>query len=641
MVAIGGFSGARRPAPGKPVKGNAMKKWITLAVSFLLAISFIGDSRAEEDQKPAEESAFRVALAYGKTNLEKFSHVLEAYKSVLHEEGVPVEVIDSESLLAKSPARFAKNAPVLIFPDDVATVVPGALASWADKYLEAGGNVAVIFNAGVMNRDKAFLDRAVFADITGVNYITYTKRQDKAYSMGVVQFRDEAARDQFEIPMGKALNGVLTNYMTGPLEYITARVDATKDLKDSEIYAYVIPKNDQQRFPGIVVRNVRKGKVVYVNVPLGYHKAYGDDLPMRAVLREFLFREIGIPHLCNTPSAKGGLVINWHIDAGYEIENVPELIKKGFFPTDLPTSLHVTAGPDNNKIGDGEGIEACGKGKKLVEQIMPLGEVASHGGWTHNWLCEKAFANDLTDEEFQELVQKNNRCIKSLTGKPLYEYSSPCGIFHQPVASRLMEKEGIIAYYYTGDIGSAPNRTFFDSKMTSDRVIAFPVMPYGKAASLSELDDAKISKEEIIKWLYDYPEYVIRNKTIRMFYSHPNDLTSGETAKLQPAFLEWLAHLKKLQSEGKLLVRPMRYFADFLLRFYATKYRFSLQDDSGRIALSNPKGLKDISVAIPKSKFQKPDDAGLRVVEDDRYYYAVIQDDIPEKTIHFEGLESR
>ncbi|MEM2915597.1 MAG: hypothetical protein QXH91_09420, partial [Candidatus Bathyarchaeia archaeon] len=141
------------------------------------------------------------------------------------------------------------------------------------------------------------MEESIFTNILGLNHITYTKLLDGSYTIGHLKFKDDKSRDYFEIPLGKVVEGnFLSGYQYGALEYPVARNEAKSELKEDEIYAYTITK-DGDSCPAIVLRSYKNGKALYVNLPLGYAKAYTDDLPLRAVMRTFLFKEVKIPHL--------------------------------------------------------------------------------------------------------------------------------------------------------------------------------------------------------------------------------------------------------------------------------------------------------------------------------------------------------
>ena len=198
------------------------------------------------------------------------------------------------------------------------------------------------------------------------------------------------------------------------------------------------------------------------------------------------------------------------------------------------------------------------------------------------------------------------------------------------MTTQILEDYGMVAYYYTGDIGSAPNRTFYEGKMVSEKVIAFPVMPFGKSASLWEMKDRDYkTEEEVLKWLYSIADYTEKNKTIRLMYSHPVDIEHFPNA-----VLSFINKIKNMKNNGKIYLESMTTFTEFFLRFLDTKYSFSIDNDEMIVTLKNEDTLKDITIAIPKNKYAKiENDVDIDSSEDDKYYYLVIKTNVKEKIV--------
>ena len=94
---------------------------------------------------------------------------------------------------------------------------------------------------------------------------------------------------------------------------------------------------------------------------LGYAKAYSDDMPIRSIMRTFLFKIAHIPHLLNVPKGRGGMVINWHIDSNIDWKYIPFMIQNGYLRKGMEYSLHITAGDFRDEPGDGMGFDAARK----------------------------------------------------------------------------------------------------------------------------------------------------------------------------------------------------------------------------------------------------------------------------------------
>jgi hypothetical protein len=230
-------------------------------------------------------------------------------------------------------------------------------------------------------------------------------------------------------------------------------------------------------------------------------------------------------------------------------------------------------------------------------------------------------------------VDINNKALSAITGYQIKEYSSPCGVHPQPTLTSFLEKEGFVAYYYLGDLGSAPNRTFHNGAMVSDQVIAFPVMPMGEIASIKEIAENEIAPEIYEKWLFQNLDNVMNNKEICLIYNHIYDFKANPQY-IKP-FKNFTNKIIEYHSKDKLIANTMTYFAEFILRYLKTDYQFFINDiDQTMIVnLNNPEGLDGITVAIPKNNYQEPTGNGFYVEEDTKYYYVIITEKIFEKSL--------
>ncbi|MBI5042514.1 MAG: hypothetical protein HZC10_01490, partial [Nitrospirae bacterium] len=354
-------------------------------------------------------------------------YILKAYESLFEEEGVPYEKMSSTVLISLKVDEIVKSRPVIIFPDNVAQILLYDTKLWIKDYLQKGGNVAVIYDAGVKDKRGRYLKEAGLSDIVGVNYILYSKLLEDSYTIGNIKFKDSHNLDYFQFPIGKFEDGLLlSGYSYGVLEYPIARNEIKGIQNKKSIYAYAVAADGKQ-YPAIVLTDHGKGKALYVNMPLGYLKGQSDDLPMRAILRTFLFKVAKIPHLLNAPYGKGGLIVNWHIDSNADMEGTVFMLKNGYYRKDIEYSIHITAGDFKDRPGDNLGFDACGKGRALVQSLTNYGVIGSHGGWAHDWFANNLEANRLTKNDMIKYVNKNNICLENIIKKKVIEYSAPKG----------------------------------------------------------------------------------------------------------------------------------------------------------------------------------------------------------------------
>jgi len=294
--------------------------------------------------------------------------------------------------------------------------------------------------------------------------------------------------------------------------------------------------------------------------------------------------------------------------------------KKGYLRKSINASIHITAGDFLDNPGDEQGFEACGIGKAMTRMLSQYGVIGSHGGWAHNWFAANIKAGLFKEKEIQEYIDKNNKCLESVLGGKMVEYSSPVGMHPQPVTTNVLERLGMIAYYATGDMGSGPNRAFAYGPKVTDNVIEFPVMPFGAYASLYEVHEmGKKTDAEVTEFYLSTLDYVARNRTVRLIYSHPRDIGyyMGPVLKL-------IDQAELMQTKNVLRVQPMSEVARFVLRFLKTSYSFRDSGSELSISLKNPENLNDITVAIPRKSYGRPAWEQKYVQEDDRYYYVTV-----------------
>ncbi len=606
-----------------------MKKAVIAVGIFSLVLFCLYHFRhIQKGRSISREQEIKVILVYTSTSAKNYSHILKAYGSVLEEEGIPYDVLSSHLLLSLKAEEVVKFHPAIIFPDGAARYLPPEFDTWTKDYCQKGGNVIVVYDPGTISVKRAFLKKAIFAQITGINYITYDFKGEGAYTVGNIKFVNEEYSELFQVPYGKTAEGLLLGgYAYGKLEYPIACNMQLPTLHPDDVYATAMTK-DGREYPALVLRDYEKGKVLYVNLPLGHLKCFSDDLPLRVILRTFLKKIVRLPHLHNTHSGKGGLVINWHIDSSIDWTSIGTMLNEGYLRKDIKYSLHITAGDFRDKPGDGLGFDACGKGEPYLRLIKDYGVLGSHGGWGHNWFSWNVEKGTFAREEIFEYIKKNKACLESLVDYPIVEYAAPNGTHPQPVTTEVLDELGFLAYYYTGDTGSSPNRTFFNGQKISDSIIAFPILTFGKAASFYEMQRYGYSEDDVKKWLQKTVDYVVANRTVRLVYSHPYDIP-----EYTEAIKSFLDYANQKRNEGSLHIDTMTSFASFLLTFLQTDYQFKIREKQLIISLANPEGLEGITIALPKEGYKKPHIQNLSIEECEDYYYITITSSIEEDVI--------
>ncbi|MCP4606606.1 MAG: polysaccharide deacetylase family protein [Proteobacteria bacterium] len=576
--------------------------------------------------KSVDIQSYSVLVIFNPSEVEQKGYILNGYASILDEEGIPFEMVTGASLLASEAKLVARAHPALIFPDGVSRHLPDDLEIWLRRYLKHGGNLLVVFDSGSTDHRLNYKKVPLFTSMTGIDYCLYDELIEEAFTTASLRFVDEQATAHFQIPPGKLTTDLkICGYAYENLQYQISRNRPAKSSSVDRIYAWAELKNGE-RIPALTLRTQGKGKVMYVNLPLGELKTVStDDMIARSVLRTFLLQEVKIVHLANTPQAKGGFIFNWHIDNNLEWDNIPRFAERNYLRENMPASIHITAGDFVNMPSDGKGFRACRstKGRDTVKIAEKYGEIGSHGGWRHDWFESGVRSGRLKEKQIDKYIKMNSECLEEVTKKKVVEYSAPGGVHPQPITTKILERHGIYAYYFTGDSGSSPNRTFSNGEMVSSKTIAFPVMPFRTLASFHEMHVNHVSPEELTKWLLKTVDYIANNRLVRLVYSHLYDLAFYP--EYQQSFETLLEHLDELQQQEKLNIAPMRVFAEYLLRFLKTKQVYVKTEKGWSIKVSNPDTLKDITVAVPKKHFLRIDDDAHSIDEEDEDYYYVRQ----------------
>jgi peptidoglycan/xylan/chitin deacetylase (PgdA/CDA1 family) len=343
--------------------------------------------------------------------------------------------------------------------------------------------------------------------------------------------------------------------------------------------------------------------VLFVNLPLTYLKLRTDGLFLHSFLRYFAQDVAGLPQLAQVPDGQGAMIMNWHVDSAAAVPAIERLESLGAFEQG-PYSIHLTAGPDVDEVGDGLGmdLERNPAMQKWVRRFVARGdEVGSHGGWIHN-----AFGRSVgrqPPERSLPLIERNVAAVQAASGQPVREYSAPLG-HHPGWKTPWLRERGIGAYYFTGDIGMAPTRSYQDGERSPDGTWAFPVLSYGAHASFEETWTAGIPQSDIGAWLKDVADYCVQFRTVRMVYFHPPGV-----ALFPNAFRDWLQHTGALVRAGGLRWITMAQYTAFANARLAVEWDVQADaHDAGAQLLQarHPRTLEHFAWLLPARRYAQP-----------------------------------
>jgi hypothetical protein len=359
-------------------------------------------------------------------------------------------------------------------------------------------------------------------------------------------------------------------------------------------------------------RSYGNGKVLFVNIPLGYFKAIGTDgALLHGFLNHFARDQVVMQRMSVQPKGVGGLIYNWHVDDGDDIlPDFKYLMSLDFMQNQGPFSVHFTAGPDVDVIGDGAGMNLPNNpaAQDVVRKTGKFGryagtwgmkhELGSHGGWNHNLYGINAAEDNAAT--YLPWVLLNFSAIENTTGARLREYSAPQG--NNPSWSNAwIENHGVVGMYTVSNGGSATTREWRAGQRVTNKLWASPIAPFGKNATFEEFEENGISDGTAAQWLIDLQSFVSNHRTNRLFYNHPPG--AREHLGVVKTFVRRAAYL---EAQGRFNWYTMAEIADFSQRRIQTTWSSSSNWGTSTFVASNPESLTDMTWLLPRSRFFAP-----------------------------------
>jgi hypothetical protein len=372
--------------------------------------------------------------------------------------------------------------------------------------------------------------------------------------------------------------------------------------------------------PGLVAgyRRSGRGNVLYVNLALGSLARRTDALLLHGFLHYFALRT-GLPTLASVPDGTGGLVLNWHLDSNAALKPMETLRSIGFYDQG-PFSYHLTAGPDRDTAGDHLGLDVPHNApiQEWIRFLLERGNtIGDHGGWIHNY-----FGAHLTEEDksFDLYLKLNTQALEAVTGKPIVEYSAPVGN-HPKWVTQWLEAHGFLAYYFTGNTGVGPTKSYRDGDRSDHTIWSFPILTLGKAASLEDLHQAGVGDADVSRWLVGVTDFAVRHRVCRLVYAHPPGAEFFSNA-----LRVWLEKTAQVQKQNKFRWYTMTGAAEFLNARQQVQWTISNGKDGGWVVdASHPSSLAHQTWFLPRSAFAKPVvQVGTATVSDDGERWIVV-----------------
>jgi Polysaccharide deacetylase len=548
---------------------------------------------------PVPKQAIQEVVLLIPDKLDTRDPLLQVWLDGVQEEGYHLSVITASDFVKR---RLAGELSVrgIIWPDSIHRDAGFPLINEVRRAVTDGTQLLLVYDAGIGSSSGTIMRPNRMRDLAGVDYALYdTLREHIALNGRILVRRAESE---------------LLGFTPGRLRTLRNQgFGDNDDLADTYLY-------ENSRFAHLVtdgpttgkvlaysgkttvvnLNQVGKGRVLFVNQALGYLKSRTDGQWLHTYLRYFMGKLVLAPQLLTTRDGIGGMVVNWHVDNKFALEYAETLDQVGFNRLG-PFSVHLTVGPDTDQVGDGRGMDLAHNTamRDWVKRLQAQGhEIGSHGGWIHNYFAAKIDENSRKADE--NYIQKNVADIEQLTGKKVREYSAPSGNHPQWVTDYL-EEHGIRAYYYTGNAGMGPTRSYVNLKRGDKRAWSFPVSHLGQVASFEEAVRGQQTNEGMLNWLKDLTTYCTTTRSLRLFYFHPIGVSFFRNATAQ-----WLDFAESVKASGNFRFYTMADQAAFLDQRQQTQWQTQARNGSTVFKVSNTQSVSDLAWRLPKSRYGAP-----------------------------------
>jgi Polysaccharide deacetylase len=480
------------------------------------------------------------------------------------------------------------------------------------RFVTSGGKLLLVYDAGTLSPEGKYAKGwSRLSDLAGVDYALYDQLHDDTIRWSTVTGKFSLLREM-EIPPGKYYPFQSKGGEFGSRAEISPESDFDVQLRRYKFGNLKYPsfvtsgKNTGHELlhsgAGVVAseHTYGNGSVLFVNLPLGYLKANTDGLLLHAFLRYFAEHSLALPSLMAVPDGVGGLVLNWHVDSNAAIKPLEEMSSWSLMQQG-PYSIHITAGPDAMRFGDGEGfnVDRNPVSRQLVRRLAGFGDaIGSHGGWIHDYFAAHVDKDNPADLE--KFLALNKTALEKTTGNPVVEYSAPDGNQPKWVTAWLVS-HGFLAYYFTGNSGMAPTQGYRDGVREGSDIWSFPIVHLNEAAAFEEMARLGYPNAEIESWLEAVTEFTADHHSVRLVYFHPPGIM-----QYRDLVDQWMERTGRLRTEGRFRWYTMTELATFLNSRKRVIWNTSQDGERVTVTATHPVNLEHNTWRLAADRFSEP-----------------------------------
>jgi hypothetical protein len=587
-----------------------MKHLITVPrIAIVLAIFLLGFMAWRGIAAPATDAAkllvpasVSIALLLP-DDLAAESSFVRMWQDSADEEGIRLQPVRAGEW-ARSTIEGLKWEGVIL-PDTFHRRVDDSVAALLRDYVSDGGRLMLVYDGGLLTSTGFYSrGRSRFSELAGVEYGMYQALGKATATRSRIARAQASDMKQLHIPPGRFASETLTfPPQDGASDYPALIFDYSKQ---PQSFATIVTRGRPTRplmvgeDGGILAARHKygKGETLFVNFPLTYLKQRTDGIFLHSFLHYFAADMLQQPRLAGTPDGKGGIILNWHVDAKPALPGLAQLQDAGIF-SEGPFSFHFTAGPDVNVPGDAGGLNVPKDPqiRALIRSLVAQGHaMGDHGGWIHNYFGNNVDAGN--QAAFEQYLTLNHQAMTDAAGVPPREYSTPVGN-QPPWVTRWLEQQGFAGYYQTGNIGMGPTRAWLDSERMS-ALWAFPVLTLGPVATAEDAYFQHIPPADYENWLNEVARFVERERALRLVYFHPPGAVLYLTAVRR-----FVNSIKTCREAGNCQWLTMGQAADFMSRRERIQWRVDTRPDGPRLVAEGA-DLSHMTWWLPRGRFAKP-----------------------------------